>query len=178
MALNLAEAPIETPINRNGKSPSMARDNLYATKVIVAANVFLIGSKLAVALLTGSIGVIAVLVDSCFDMIGAGLAYFGIKKGSEPADSDHHFGHRKYESLASIGQLALIAITALLIVAEAGRRLYYGVKLEVTSIDLVLMFITVLVDIALVSYLKKYADSKSPAIAAAIGWPAYDTHRR
>ncbi|MCX6773223.1 MAG: cation diffusion facilitator family transporter, partial [Candidatus Micrarchaeota archaeon] len=33
----------------------------------------------------------------------------------------------------------------------------------------VLMLLTVAVDIALVTYLKKYADSKSPAIAAAIG---------
>jgi cation diffusion facilitator family transporter len=56
-----------------------------------------------------------------------------------------------------------------LIVAEAARRLYLGVKLEVNSIDLALMLITVLADIALVAYLKKYADSTSPAISAAIG---------
>ncbi|VVC00786.1 Ferrous-iron efflux pump FieF [uncultured archaeon] len=145
------------------------KDNLAATKVIIGANVFLIGSKLAVALLTGSIGVIAVLVDSCFDMLGAAFAYFGIKKGSEPPDENHLYGHRKFEALASVGQLALIAITAVLIVAEAGRRLYFGVKLEVSMLDLALMLITVLVDIALVSYLKKYADAKSPAISAAIG---------
>jgi len=145
------------------------KDNLYATKVIIGANVFLISSKLVVALLTGSIGVIAVLVDSCFDMLGAAFAYFGIKKGSEPPDENHLYGHRKFEALASVGQLALIAITAVLIVAEAARRLILGVKLEVNSIDLVLMLITVLVDIALVNYLKKYADSKSPAISAAIG---------
>jgi cation diffusion facilitator family transporter len=147
----------------------MAKDNLHSAKVIVAANVFLIGSKLAVALLTGSIGVIAVLVDSCFDMLGAVFAYFGIKKGSEPADFDHHFGHRKYEALSSVGQLALIAITALLIVTEAAKRLAGGTVLEVTGIDLAIMLVTVLVDIALVSYLKKYADRTSPAISAAIG---------
>ena len=147
----------------------MARDNLQATKVIAGANVFLIVSKVAVVLLTGSIGVIAVLVDSCFDMLGAALAYAGIKKGSEPADSDHHFGHSKYEALSSVGQLALIAMTALLIVAEAGRRLFFGVRLEVTPLDLALMLLTVAVDIALVAYLKKYADSKSPAISAATG---------
>ncbi len=147
----------------------MAKDNLHATKVMVAANVFLIGSKLAVALLTGSIGVIAVLVDSCFDMLGAALAYFGIKKGRQPADCDHHFGHRKYEALSSVGQLALIAITALVIVSEAGRRLLNGAQLEVNALDLALMLITVVVDIAIVAYLKKYADDSSPAIAAAIG---------
>jgi cation diffusion facilitator family transporter len=147
----------------------MAKDNLGATKVILGANVFLIGSKLLVALLTGSIGVVAVLVDSCFDLLGGLLAYAGIKKGSEPADSDHHFGHRKYEAIASIAQLALIAITALFILYEAAKRLAGGTVLEVTGIDLAMMLVTVLVDIALVSYLKKYADSASPAISAAIG---------
>jgi cation diffusion facilitator family transporter len=145
------------------------KDNLYATKVIIGANVFLIGSKLAVVLLTGSIGVIAVLVDSCFDMVGAIFAYAGVKKGSEPPDENHLYGHHKFEALAAAAQLSLIAITAIFIIAEAGRRLFSGARLEISNLDLVIMLLTVAADIALVTYLKKYADSKSPAIAAAIG---------
>ncbi|MCX8198340.1 MAG: cation diffusion facilitator family transporter [Candidatus Micrarchaeota archaeon] len=147
----------------------MGKDDLAAAKMILGANIFLIGSKLAVALLTGSIGVVAVLVDSCFDMLGGLFAYFGIKKGREPADADHHFGHRKYEALSSSAQIALIAITAILILLEAAKRLIEGRILQVNEIDLALMLATVLADFALVHYLRKAADQKNPAILAAIG---------
>ena len=145
------------------------RANEKATKVVVAANVLLISSKLAVALLTGSIGVIAVLVDSCFDLVGSLIAYFGVKKGSEPADSNHLYGHKKYEPLSSLAQLSLITITAALIIGESARRLIFPARLDITDIDLALMFFTVLLDIGIVLYLRGKADTASTAIQATIG---------
>jgi len=143
--------------------------NVKATRVVVAANIALILTKLSVVLLTGSIGVLAVLVDSGFDLVGSLIAYFGVKKGSEPADTDHLYGHKKYESMSSLAQLSLIAITAALIIGESVRRLVSPVELEITSLDLVLMFFTVIVDIGIVFYLRKNADSKSSAIQASVG---------
>lgn len=143
--------------------------NVKATKVVVAANLALIATKLAVVLLTGSLGVLAVLIDSFFDMAGSIIAYFGVKKGSEPADFDHLYGHRKFESLSSLAQLSLIAITAALIINEAAQRLIRPKPLDITTLDLGLMFFTVVVDVALVLYLRKIADQRSPAIQATIG---------
>lgn len=143
--------------------------NLKATKVVMAANALLISSKLSVALLTGSIGVIAVLVDSCFDLVGSLLAYFGVKKASEPADFDHLYGHKKYEPLASLAQLLLIAITAGLIILESVRRLASPRPLEITAIDLAVMLFTVAVDVAIVLYLRKNADHSSTAMQASVG---------
>ena len=143
--------------------------NVKATKVVVAANLTLIATKLAVALLTGSLGVIAVLVDSLFDLAGSAIAYLGVKKGSEPADLDHHFGYRKYESLSSLAQLFLIGITAVLIINEGTGRLMSPKPLQITQVDLTLMLFTVAVDIALVIYLRRNADHRSHAIQATIG---------
>ncbi|MCX8197360.1 MAG: cation diffusion facilitator family transporter [Candidatus Micrarchaeota archaeon] len=142
-------------------------ENLKAARFVIATNVFLIVIKLLVAIWTGSIAIIAVLIDSIFDLVGSLLAYFGVKKASEPADADHHFGHGKYDSLASIGQLALIAIVSFWIIAEATKRLIEGRKLVVGQIELLLMLITILVDIGIVWYLTKKA-TKTLAIKASI----------
>ncbi len=145
------------------------KSNIAATKFVVTANLFLIAVKLVVVLLTGSIAALAVLVDSLFDLAGSLLAYFGVKKGSEPPDADHLYGHRKYETVSSIAQLILIALTALFIIGEALHRLASPVALQITLADLGIMALTVLVDVGIVSYLKKKADNASPAIQASIG---------
>ena len=141
-----------------------------AAKAILAANVFLVGSKLSVALLTGSIGVIAVLVDSVFDFAGGLLAYLGIRKSREPPDEDHHYGHRKFGSLSSLAQLGLIFITALLILLEASRRMLNPVQLQITGIDLALMSITIAIDVFMASYLmRKAREHSSSALETSAG---------
>ena len=143
--------------------------SIRATKLVVTANLLLIAAKLIVVVLTGSIAVLAVLVDSLFDLVGSLIAYAGVKKGSEPPDSNHLYGHRKYESVSSIAQVALIAAAAILIIGEALRRLASPIALNITLADLAIMSFTVLVDVGIVTYLKKNADQDSLAIKASIG---------
>jgi len=147
----------------------MESGSIRTTKVIIGANVFLIAAKLSVALLTGSIAVIAVLVDSCFDFIGSLFAYYGVKKSEEPPDLDHPYGHGKFGSLSSLAQLVFILITAFVIMWESARRFFSPEPLPITSLDLGVMALTIAIDIGLIWYLKKNADRKSPAIAAAEG---------
>ncbi|MFA6490050.1 MAG: cation diffusion facilitator family transporter [Candidatus Micrarchaeia archaeon] len=148
--------------------------NVKATRIVVAANLTLIAVKLAVVLLTGSLGVFAVLVDSCFDLAGSIIAYLGVKKGGEPADLNYHFGYKKYETLSSLAQLALIGMTAVLIINEGAHRLVFPKALQIGTADLALMLFTVVVDVALVFYLRRRADGRSPAIQASMGNYASD----
>jgi cation diffusion facilitator family transporter len=146
-----------------------------AAKAIIGANVFLVGSKLAVALLTGSLGVIAVLVDSLFDFAGGFLAYFGVRKSREPPDLDHHYGHLKFGALSGLAQLSLIFITALIILFEAARRFLSPVLIIVTNFDMALMGITILVDILMAAYLtRKAARYHSTALEASSVNYTYD----
>ncbi|MEM4554432.1 MAG: cation diffusion facilitator family transporter [Candidatus Anstonellaceae archaeon] len=142
--------------------------NLRTISVVFVANVFLILIKAAVLALTGSIAVFAVLVDSLFDLLGNAFAYIGIRQANAPADVDHHFGHGKYDALASIAQLALIAAAASWILIEAIKRLIEGKVLAVGAVEILLALITVIVDIVFVWYIKKTA-SKTPAISAFLG---------
>lgn len=143
--------------------------NIRSVRFIMGANVFMIACKLSVVLLTGSVAVLAVLVDSLFDFIGSLFAYFGVKKAEEPPDLDHLYGHRKYGALASMMQLALIAITAGLLIMEAVRKLQAPEPLSLSIWDFALMAIVICVDIAIVRYIRQNANAQNTAISAALG---------
>ncbi len=143
---------------------------MRVTNVVIATNVLLIAVKIAVTLLTGSIAVLATLVDSLFDMLGALFAWFGVRAAAKPADADHLYGHKKIENLSSLAQVTLIAIVAIGIIAEAGRRYAAGTAIDVAPLDLDLILFTVLVDVALAAYLrKKSRELHSSAIEASAG---------
>ncbi|OIO27889.1 hypothetical protein AUJ16_02155 [Candidatus Micrarchaeota archaeon CG1_02_60_51] len=133
----------------------MFKGRLGAANAIVVVNVALLAIKAYVALLTGSISVLATMADSCFDLLGGLLAHFGIKQGSARRDADHNYGHEQIENLFSLGQLALIGVTALLVVLEALRRLYYGEAITVAGADLALMAIAVVAPVGLYFYLSR-----------------------
>ena len=143
---------------------------MRVTNVVIAANVLLIIVKLAVTLLTGSVAVLATLIDSLFDMLGAVFAWLGVREAAKPADAGHLYGHQKIENLSSLAQVALIAVVAVAIIYEAARRFAIGKKIEVAPIDLGLILFTVLVDIALAAYLRrKSRELHSSAIEASAG---------
>lgn len=143
--------------------------NIRSIRFVMGANLFLIACKVAVALLTGSVAVLAVLVDSIFDFAGSLFAYFGVKKSEEPPDLNHLYGHKKFGALSSIAQIALIAIAAALLIAEAAKRLQSPGPLSLNPWDFLVMLVVVGVDVAIVSYIRKNANTANPAIAAALG---------
>ena len=69
-----------------------------------------------------------------------------------PADREHRFGHGKAEPLAVLGQSAFITGSAMLLLAEAVRRLIWPVSVENPSAGIVVMVFSIVVTIGLVSY--------------------------
>jgi len=116
-------------------------------------NAFLIIMKAVVAIITGSIAILAELAHSLFDMLASIFAYVGIKKAEEPADKTHLYGHEKFENLSSFAQTILIVVTSMLIIYEALNRIGVPKKLEATELGLIVMFITIVIDYFLSRYL-------------------------
>lgn len=140
---------------------------LTAASYIIYTNIFLILLKLLVSFLTGSLALLSVFADSFFDFIGSILAYFGIRKASQPADESHLYGHAKFENIASLAQTFLISIVAVLIVIEAIKRIFNPIPLTETFFGILAMIINIFVDFLLSSYLiKKSVETRSQALAA------------
>lgn len=94
-------------------------ENTYAklvTTAAIAATVLaslLLIIKIIAWWYTGSVSVLAALVDSLVD-IGASLTNLLVVRYSlQPADNDHTFGHGKAESLAALAQSMFISGSAL-----------------------------------------------------------------
>jgi len=142
---------------------------LHAAWFSVYVNIFLILMKTAVAVLTGSLAILAELAHSFFDLAASVLAYVGIRKAHEPPDKDHPYGHERYENLSALAQTLLIVITSLLILHEATKRISSPKKLESMEIGLVAMLVTIGIDYFLSRYLhkssKRYASSALEADA-------------
>lgn len=89
----------------------------------VASNTFLVGIKLAIGLLIGSISVISEAIHSGVDLVAALIALFSVRKSAKPADHHHPYGHGKVENISGTIEAILIFFAAGFIINEALHKL-------------------------------------------------------
>ncbi len=68
----------------------------------VGAAIGLTGIKIIVALLTGSLGILAEAAHSGLDLVAALMTFFAVRVADRPADATHNYGHGKVENLFSL----------------------------------------------------------------------------
>lgn len=119
---------------------------------IMALNLLVTIIKFAVGALTGSIAVLAdafnALVDSSSNVIGL----LGMRIASDPPDPDHPYGHRKYETIATLGIGGLMLLAGWEVVQDIFRRLAGGSPPEVTPLSLILILVTLPINVFIVWY--------------------------
>ena len=82
----------------------------------VGAAIGLTGIKIVVAILTGSLGILAEAAHSGLDLVAALMTFFAVRVADKPADATHNYGHGKVENLSAFLESGLLALTALLII--------------------------------------------------------------
>jgi cation diffusion facilitator family transporter len=82
------------------------------------------------------------LLDAFANVIGL----VGIAVAARPPDQEHHFGHGRYETLASMGIGALMAVGVLEIVQSAIGRWRTGEAPDVTALSFGVMIATMIVN--------------------------------
>jgi cation diffusion facilitator family transporter len=102
-----------------GKMPSPQRIAL----VSVVAAAALVTIKLAVGLLSNSLGVLAEAIHSATDLAAALLTLFAVRVAVRPADRDHPYGHGKAEHLSALGESVILIAASLAIATESIIRL-------------------------------------------------------
>ncbi|WP_370154237.1 cation diffusion facilitator family transporter [Ferrovibrio sp.] len=133
--------------------PAMkARLMRRATWASVAVALVLIGAKLAAWLVTGSVALLASLVDSLLDALASLVNLLAVRQALAPADAEHRFGHGKAEALAGLGQAALITGSALFLVVEATDRLLSPRPVDHSLPGLAVMAVSILLTGGLVLY--------------------------
>jgi len=100
------------------------RDRLVLHVLLIegAANLVILGLKLAVGVSTGSLAVLGDALHSLTDLANNVVAVVVVRLSAAPADREHPYGHRKFETLAVFGLATLLCVVALELALHAVRR--------------------------------------------------------
>ncbi|HEX6144465.1 MAG TPA: cation diffusion facilitator family transporter [Geminicoccaceae bacterium] len=112
----------------------------------------LIALKLVLWLLSGSITLLASLVDSSVDAVASLITLVTLRQAAQPADHAHRFGHGKAEALGALLQAAFLAGLALMVGIQAVQRLIEPVPLRYGSAAIAAMVVAILLTLLLVSF--------------------------
>lgn len=138
--MNIAAAP-----------PQYARLLRLATYASVVTAAILIVVKLGAMLLTGSVSVMASLIDSLMDVAASLINLFAVRYALMPADEEHRFGHGKAESLAGLAQAMFIAGSALFLMLHAVDRLINPQPLQSIGIGIGVMVFAIVATMILLA---------------------------
>jgi ferrous-iron efflux pump FieF len=120
-----------------------AKQLRIATYASVFTAIVLIGVKLAAWLWTGSVSILASLIDSLMDSIASTINLFAVRYSLMPPDEEHRFGHGKAEPLAGLAQSAFICGSALFLVLHAVDRLRFPRDLQQVGIGVAVMVLAI-----------------------------------
>ena len=144
-----------------------ARANLSAARRSLATAFALGLLKLGAAMLTGSLSIVASLVDSVMDLVASSVNFFAVRLAGQPPDDDHHYGHGKAESLAGLAQSVVIGFSGIFLLVEGVRRLWLGVGIDHTRVGIAVMAISTVASVWITWRLKSTArKTGSVALAA------------
>jgi cation diffusion facilitator family transporter len=127
----------------------------------VIAAIFLVLFKLAVGIVTNSLGIISEAIHSALDLGAAVITFFAVRVSDKPPDEKHHYGHTKIEGISALAEVVLLLVACVWIIYEAIHRLlYHNVIVEVKWYSFAVMVISILVNLfrskALYGVAKKY----------------------
>jgi len=135
--------------NTSDKNAVLLKRATYAS---VGVAIVLIAGKLTAWMLTGSLSVMASLVDSLMDLAASVINLVAVRWSLQPADEEHRYGHGKAESLAGLAQASFIAGSAFFLVVHAVERLRSPSPIHEAQAGVVMMVIALTITLALVVY--------------------------
>ena len=131
---------------------------------VITASVLII-AKLAAWFMTGSMSLMATLLDSTMDILASLITLFAVRIAITPADEDHHFGHGKAEQLAALAQSAFIAGSAIVLLLNAlDRATGEEVVLQNGKLGMLVMVFSILATLILLA-IQRYVVQKTNSAA-------------
>ncbi len=120
--------------------------------ITLVLNIAVAVGKILVGALTGAVSITAdgfhSLMDGSSNLIGLGANAIAGK----PADEDHPYGHRRFETVAALGVGVLLLLTAYEIVTSAIERLTSGESPEISPLAFVVLIATLGVNLFVSRY--------------------------
>ncbi len=144
-----------------------ARLMKQATYASISVAITLIAAKLMAWGLSGSVSLLATLIDSTLDALASLINLLAVRHALSPADKEHRFGHGKAEALAGLAQAAFITGSAGFLLLAAGRRMLHPEPLLAYTTGMWVMAFSIVLTLLLLRFQKHViAKTGSTAIKA------------
>lgn len=124
-----------------------------AAKFSIAVSIGLTILKLVVGLLTGSLAILSLAVDSFFDIAGSATTLFSTRMSSRPPDREHPYGHGKIENFGGLLVTSMLLITVSYLFYESFLRILNPVPVASETIGIIGMGIGIVVEFFFSSFL-------------------------
>ena len=136
---------------------TLQRDKQVRRVILIegTANLLVLIAKTVVGLSTGSMAILADAVHSLSDLINNVIAWFVIRISSKPADREHPYGHRKFETLAVFVLASILVVLAFELAINALSR--EVVEVASSGIELILMLSVLVINILVTSWQQMWA---------------------
>lgn len=125
----------------------------YVLFVVLLLNLAVTLIKLIVGLTSGALSVVADAFHSMVDSFSNVIGLIGVWVGARPADSNHPYGHYKYETVAALGIGGMLLVAGFEIGKDVIARLSGAQSAPtITPLTIGLMALTFVVNLGIVSY--------------------------
>lgn len=114
--------------------------------ISVVSNTSLVVFKIISGLAMGSVSVLSEAIHSGIDLVASLVAFISIRKSVEPADSEHPYGHGKFENISGFFEAILIFVAAGMILIEALKKLLHPASVEKIDWGIAVMMISTIIN--------------------------------
>ncbi len=164
----MQEAPISEKKALSDGTSQESSDTVRLLKLTTYASVvtavILIVAKVFAWGASGSLSVLASLIDSIMDAAASIINLVAVRYALIPADDDHKFGHGKAEALAGLGQAMFITGSAIFLLFNSVDRMLHPREIEQVSVAVAIMVFSIIAT-AILLMLQRYTVKRTQSVA-------------
>ena len=145
--------------NQNADIVSLAADRekvIVKTSIIgIVTNLFLVGFKAFVGLVSNSIAVILDAVNNLSDALSSVVTIIGAKLGAKQPDKKHPLGYGRIEYLSSMIVAALVLYAGITSLVESIKKIVSPEEADYNAVSIIIISVAIVVKLILGMYVKR-----------------------
>jgi len=134
---------------------------------VFVLNLIVAFAKIALGTITGAVSVLSDGFHSLTDGGSNIVALVGIRIASQPPDTEHPYGHRKFETMASVAILVFLLLVLVEVLWSAVDRFQSRSSPSIDVISFVVMGVTLAINIGVVWYERREGQRLSSEVLVA-----------
>lgn len=135
------------------------RYGFTAGMIGLISNLLLFVSKLIIGVLSCSITIMAEAINNLSDMGSSIIVLFGFKLSGKPADSEHPYGHARYEQIMALIVAVVVLAIGILLAKSSIEKLIANEPVEVSIATYIVLSLAIVIKVFQMLVYRNFAKS-------------------